>query len=159
MRTSNYKVKNIIISVYFVLIMFAVFLLILFNTFGDIENNSFTSTFIIWFIFIALFFLVHFISKYFEYDSDGLKVTVKNKGLLISEYFNYREHTVTFKKSRLVDFKMNNYIIYKELVLFIGNKKDHHINKERFNITLVTQKKRKFIRHSLIKMIKNNSKE
>ncbi len=159
MRTSNEKVKNVIISVYFILIVLAVLWLTIFRAFSDIDNNPIIAFFIIALAFIAVFLAVHFISKYFEYDSDGLKVTVTNKGLLLSEYLNYREHTIEFEKHRLSGFKINNYIIYKELVLFITSKGGHHAKKERFNITLVAKKKRKYMRQSLRKMVKQNRKE
>ena len=159
MRTSNEKVKNVIISVYFILIVLAVLWLTIFRAFSEIDNNPIVAFFVIFLIFIALFLTVHFISKYFEYDSDGLKVTVTNKGLLLSDYLNYREHTVEFDKPRLSGFKINNYIIYKELVLFIDSKKGQHVKKERFNITLVAKKKRKYMKQSLRKMVKQNRKE
>ncbi|OBX24161.1 MULTISPECIES: hypothetical protein [Bizionia] len=159
MRTSNEKVKNVIISVYFILIVLAVLWLTIFRAFSEIDNNPIVAFFVISLIFIALFLTVHFISKYFEYDSDGLKVTVTNKGLLLSDYLNYREHTVEFDKPRLSGFKINNYIIYKELVLFIDSKNGQHVKKERFNITLVAKKKRKYMKQSLRKMVKQNRKE
>lgn len=159
MRTSNEKVKNVIISVYFILIVLAVLWLTIFRAFSDIDNNPIIAFFVIAGIFIAVFFSVHFISKYFEYDSDGIKVVVTNKGLLLSEYFNYREHHIEFEKSRLTGFKINNYFLYKELVLFIASKNGNHVKKERFNITLVAKKKRKYMRQSLSKMVKMNRKE
>ncbi|SFN68200.1 hypothetical protein SAMN04487989_102406 [Bizionia echini] len=159
MRTSNEKVKNVIISVYFILIVLAVLWLTIFRAFNEIDNNPVVAFFVIALVFILLFIAVHFISKYFEYDSDGLKVTVTNKGLLLSDYLNYREHTIEFEKTRLSGFKINNYFIYKELVLFIVSKNGHHIKKERFNITLVAKKKRKYMKQSLRKMVKQNRKE
>ncbi len=159
MRTSNEKVRNVIISIYFILIVLAILWLTIFRAFSAIDNNPIIAFFIIAFAFLAIFLAVHFISKYFEYDSDGLKVTVTNKGLLLSDYLNYREHTIEFEKPRLKGFKINNYIFYKELVLYIASKDGHHEKKERFNITLVAKKKRKYLKQSLRKMVKQNRKE
>ncbi|MGY0392406.1 hypothetical protein ACW5R3_07635 [Bizionia sp. KMM 8389] len=159
MRTSNEKVKGVIVSVYFILIVLAVLWLTIFRAFNSINNNPIVAFFIVAFVFLSLFVAVHFISKYFEYDSDGLKVIVTNKGLLLSEYLNYREKTIEFDKSRLSGFKINDYVVYKELVLYIRSKNGHHIRKERFNITLVARKKRKYMRQSLTKMVKQNRKE
>jgi hypothetical protein len=157
MRTNNDKVRNVIISVYFILIVLAIILATVFSAFSHLSPNPLMTFFVLVFSFGAIFFMVHFIAKYFEYDSDGLKVVVTNKGLLLSDYFNYREHTVEFSKDKLSGFKFNNYLFYKELVLLIKDKHGH-TKKERFNVTLVSNKKRRYIRQSLTKMIKLNRK-
>lgn len=157
MRTNNSKVKNIIISVYFILIVFAIFLATVFSAFSHLTSNPLLTFLLILGGFLILFFSVHAISKYFEYDSDGIKVILINKGLLLSDYFNYREHLLEFDKSRLVAFKFKNYFVYKSLTLYIKNSQGH-TKKETFNVTLVTKKKRRYIRQSLSKMIKENIK-
>ena len=73
-----------------------------------------------------------------EYDSDGAKVVITNKGLLLSEYLNYREHTIEFEKRELSGFKFNDYIIFKTLVLHLKTR--HGKKKARFNVTLVSKK-------------------
>ena len=157
MRTNNLKVKNIIISVYFVMILLAILASTVFSAFSHLSSNPTLIFLIILLAFIALFFLVHFISKYFEYDSDGIKVVVINKGLLLSDYFNYREHKVEFSKENLLAYKFHDYVIYKTLNLYIKDRKGNK-KKETFNVTLVAKKKRKYIRQSLSKMIKLNRK-
>jgi len=157
MRTNNSKLKNVIISVYFLLILFAIVLATVFSAFSHLSPNPTLTFFILFFGFIGLFLFVHRISKYFEYDSDGIKVVVINKGLLLADYFNYREHKLEFSKENLVAYKFNNYIVYKSLSLYIKDRKGNK-RKETFNVTLVAQKKRKYIRQSLSKMIKLNRK-
>lgn len=157
MRTNNSKVKNTIISVYFILIVLAVILATVFKAFHDVTSNPTLTFLLIAFGFAALFFLVHFISKYFEYDSDGLKVVIINRGLLLSEQLNYREHRIEFEKQQLYAFKFNNYIIYKTLTLYLKDSHGHKF-KSTFNVTLVPRKKRRYIRQSLGKMIKMNKK-
>ncbi|TYA59062.1 hypothetical protein [Formosa maritima] len=157
MRTNNSKVKNVIVSVYFILIVFAILLATVFSAFSDLTPNPLITFFVIVLSFGAVFFIVHSIAKYFEYDSDGLKVIVTNKGLLLSDHFNYREHTVEFYKERLTGFKFNNYFFFKSLLLYIKDSKGH-VKKERFNVTLLSRKKRKYIRQSLTKMVKHNRK-
>ncbi|MFC4721947.1 hypothetical protein ACFO5O_06425 [Geojedonia litorea] len=157
MRTNNSKVKNVIISVYFVLIVFAIFLATVFSAFSDLTSNPTLTFFIILTAFIVLFFLVHFISKYFEYDSDGIKVVIINKGLLLSDHFNYREHRIEFSKENLLAYKFYNYLFYKTLVIYVKDRKGNK-RKEVFNVTLVNRKKRRYIRQSLSKMIKLNKK-
>ena len=155
MRTSNSKVRNVIISVYFLLILFAILLATVFSAFSDLTDNPTLTFFIIFIAFIALFVAVHYISKFFEYDSDGIKVVVLNKGLLLADYFNYREHKLEFSKQDLMGYKFHNYLVYKTLSLYIKDRKGHK-KKETFNVTLVAKKKRRYIRQSLSKMIKLN---
>ena len=157
MRTNNAKVKNTIVSVYFILIVLVILLATVFSAFSHLASSS-KMTFLLIFIgFLILFLAVHFISKYFEYDSDGKKVLLINKGLLLADYFNYREHQLEFNKSRLKAFQFRNYLIYKSLTLYITNSKGQ-VKKETFNVTLVSRRKRRYIGQSLSKMIKNNTK-
>lgn len=157
MRTNNGRVKNVIISVYFTLIVFAVFFATVFSAFSHLTPNPYLTFFLLAGGFVILFFSLHAISKFFEYDSDGIKVVIINRGLLLSEHFNYREHVVEFDKSRLLAFKFKNYVVYKSLTLYIKSTKGH-TKKKKFNVTLVTKKKRRYIRQSLSKIIKSNLK-
>jgi hypothetical protein len=157
MRANNGQVKNIIISVYFILSVLAIVLATVFSAFSHLTSNPLLTFLIVFGGFLILFFSVHAISKYFEYDSDGNKVVIINRGLLLSEYFNYRAHQLEFDKHRLSAFKFKNYIVFKSLTIYIKNPKGH-TKKETFNVTLVTKKKRRYIRQSLSKMVKNNTK-
>lgn len=158
MRTNNGKVKNTIVSVYFILIVLAIILSTVFSAFREVTENP-GLTFGLFLVgFVVLFFLVHRISKYFEYDSDGVKVILLNRGLLLADHFNYREHKVEFDKDKLEAYKFNNYFIYKSLVLYINDSQGNK-NKSSFNVTLVARKKRKYIRQSLRKMVKENRKK
>ena len=155
MRTNNSKVKNTIVSVYFVLIVLAIVSAIVFNLFSDLTSNPTVVFVAISIGFIALFFLVHYISKFFEYDSDGVKVVVTNSGLLLSDNFNYREKKLEFNKEDIYAFKYKNYLIYRTLTLYVRDSRDKK-RAERFNVTLMSKKKRRYIRQSLTKMIKTN---
>lgn len=157
MRTNNEKVKNIIISLYFIIIVFGILILTLFNVFRDVSKNPTVTLLIILFALIALFVITYRVSKFFEYDSDGIKVVFLNKGLLLSEYLNYREHKLELDKDKLIGFKFNNYYFYKTLVIYYLS---HHNNKksEVFNVTLVNRKKRKYIKQSIRKIVKQNIK-
>ena len=101
MRTNNSKVKNTIVSVYFIVIV----LIIVFATLSRVFTDFTTDTAFIMggvvIVFIGIFFLVHHISKYFEYDSDGDKIIIVNRGLLLSDRFNYREKRLEIEKHQL----------------------------------------------------------
>ena len=87
MRTNNSKVKNTIISVYFILIVLVIMATTLLSYFEDLYENPTLTVFGIIAVFAFLFFMTHRNAKYFEYDSDGAKVVILNKGLLCN-YLN-----------------------------------------------------------------------
>ncbi|MCF1191787.1 hypothetical protein LRR18_09330 [Mangrovimonas sp. AS39] len=157
MRTNNAKVRNVIVSVYFILIVVGILLAVVFKAFSDLSKNPLITSLVITVVFSLIFFLFHFISKYFEYDSDGMKVVITNKGLLLADHFNYREKTVDFDKRQLAGFKFRNFIFYKTLVVYLKSDRGNH-KSESFNVTLVARKKRKYIKQSLSKIIKLNAK-
>ena len=158
MRTNNSKIKNVIISVYFVLIVMAIFSAVMFKTFSNISSDPFIVLFVIALIFGGIFFLVHYVAKYFEYDSDGRNVIVINRELLLTERFSNKEHMIEFEKEQLVGFKFHNFFVFNSLVLLVKSKRGH-TKKERFNVTLVSKLKRRDIRQSLTKTIKENRKK
>ncbi len=155
MRINNIKVKNVIISTYFFLVIIALILSTLFSAFSEVSTNPILTFIIIFFGFSALFLMLFGLTKFFEYDSDGVKVVVINKSLLLSEYLNKKEHVVEFEKKKLIGFKFQNFIVYKRLVLYIINSRGHR-KKEIFNVTLVQHKKRKYVKQSLNKIVRNN---
>ncbi|WP_111682671.1 hypothetical protein [Winogradskyella tangerina] len=153
MRTDNRKVKNTVVSIYFVLIVFGILMITVFKSLDFFVDSTF---FIILGLFVILV-LFHSIAGYFEYDSDGAKIVILNKGLILTEYINYRENKLEFSRQQLEGFKIKNYIVYKSLVVLIKNYDGTKI-KERFNVTLLKPKKLKYVRQSLRKTIKANRK-
>jgi len=153
MRTDNRKVKNTVISIYLVLIVLAILIVVVFKYLEIFIDSSL-------FVFSGLFLLLvifHFIAGYFEYDSDAYKVMILNKGLVLTVYLNYRQNQLEFARNQLVNYKVENFIIYKSLVVLIKNY-EGDIKKERFNVTLLKQKKLKFVKQSLNKIVKENRK-
>ncbi|MEY8849090.1 hypothetical protein AB9K26_09750 [Psychroserpens sp. XS_ASV72] len=108
-------------------------------------------------IFVVIFFIIHFISRYFEYDSDGKKVIVINRGLLLSDHFNYRQRVVEFDKKDLIAYSFKNYVIYRVLTLYLKDSRGGK-RRENFNISLVNRRKRRYMRQSLKKIVKANKK-
>lgn len=153
MRTDNRNVKNTIISVYFILIVFAMLVATVFNSMNLFDGNS------LYFIIALLLVLVavHFVARYFEYDSDGDKLIIVNQGLILTDYVNYRETRIEIFKKDLVGFKIHKYLFYRTLVVTMKNG-EGKIVKERFNITLLKRKKLKYVRQSLRKIVKENIK-
>ncbi|MBO3116881.1 hypothetical protein J4050_08990 [Winogradskyella sp. DF17] len=154
MRTDNRNVKNTVISIYFILIVLAILLFTVFRSLNVFTENTF-------YVFLGAFLMMvlfHAVASYFEYDSDGDKISVINKGLILTEYINYREKHVEFIRNELVGFKFRSFIIYKSLTLILKSK-DGTTRNERFNVTLVKRRKRRYVRQSLGKTIKLNKKK
>jgi hypothetical protein len=154
MRTDNRKVKNTVISIYFVLMVFAILLATVFKSLEVFVDSTF-------FVFLGVFIvlvLFHSIAGYFEYDSDGTKIVVINRGLILTEYVDYRQNKLEFTRNQLVGFKIKNFIIYKSLVLLVKNYEGQQ-TKERFNITLLKRKNLKYVKQSLNKIMKENRKQ
>lgn len=151
MRTDNRNVKNTIISIYFLLLLFVILWITVFQSYGLFPESSL-------YVFLGLLLVAvvfHFVARYFEYDSDGVKLVVINKGLILTEFVNYRENKIEVEKSKLVKYRINDYIIYKVLVISLKNS-EGTIYRERFNITLLKRKKLKYVKQSLRRMIKKN---
>ncbi|MDH7913979.1 hypothetical protein [Winogradskyella sp. SYSU M77433] len=149
MRTDNRKVRNTVISIYFVLILLTVLMATVFSSLELVENG----VFYVFLGFLVLLVLVQSIAGYFEYDSDGDKIIVINKGLILTEYINYRQKKIKFKRNQLVGFKIKNYFFYKSLVLQIKTHEDRVV-KYRFNVTLLKPKKIRYVKQSLRKIFK-----
>ena len=153
MRTDNRNVKNTIISIYFLLLIIAILWA---TVLRSIDSFSVSSIYVFVGLFIAVVY-VHFIARYFEYHSDGPEVIIMNKGLILTDFINYRQNKVELNKHKLVDYKVCNYLFYKFLVFFITNG-NGKISKEYFNVTLLKQKKLKYVKQSLRRIIKENLK-
>lgn len=133
MRINNAKIKGQVISVYFVLILIIIVLLTIFEVFVDIEEAEINPVLVfvmMMFVFLTLFIMVFKFAKYFEYDSDGLKAGIINKGLLATDNLKSKEHVLEFDKERLLSFKFQNLIFKRRLVLYILSKHGH--KKKRF---------------------------
>ncbi|MDO1500674.1 hypothetical protein Q2T40_11075 [Winogradskyella maritima] len=157
MRTDNGKVRGVIVSIYFIMVVLALVLATVFSAFKDLTDNAYKTFAVISVAFVLVFIIFYLVSKYFEYDSDGVKVVVENRGLLLSDRFNYREKRVEFYKKDLLGFKFNDYLVYKSLKLKLRSSNGKSKNCV-FNVTLVQKKKRKYIRKSLNKMLRENRK-
>jgi hypothetical protein len=152
MRADNRNVKNTIISIYFLLLVFIILWATVFRSFGMFPESSL-------FVFLAILLVAvvfHFVARYFEYDTDGVKIVIINKGLILTEFINYRQNKIEVAKHKLIGFKIHDYVIYKTLVISLKNS-EGHIYYERFNITLLKRKKLKYIKQSLRRMIKKNN--
>ncbi len=155
MRINNSKIKNTILSAYFLLVFAVIINMIVFGLFKDWMSNTTLEWILIIGFFIVLLIALHSVAKYFEYDSDGDVLVIINRGLIVSEIFNYREKIVEFPKEKLLYYKLKDYGIYKSLNLYIRS--GEHLQKRiKFNVTLVPKRKLRYLKMSLDKIVRNN---
>ncbi|MEM6720063.1 MAG: hypothetical protein AAF611_12135 [Bacteroidota bacterium] len=105
-------------------------------------------------VFIIIVF--YSTAKYFEFDSDGNVLTFINKGLFISNFINYREHRAEFPKEKLKRYRIQNYVLYSFLYVYVKSK-SNQIKRVRFNITLLSNRKKRALKKSLEKVLKHNN--
>lgn len=157
MRTSNIAAKNTILSIYFILIVVGIIIVVLFSSFREFSNQPLTTIAIIVAIYVMTFVAIHITSKFFEYDSDGMKVVITNSELFLTDYIKYKDYKAEFRKEELIAFKFKTYIFYKTLTIVVKNKIEGE-QKYTFNVSLLTPKKRRYIGQSLSKIVRANKK-
>ncbi|WP_299526302.1 hypothetical protein [Winogradskyella sp.] len=153
MRTDNREVKNTVVSIYFILIVLGILMITVFKSLEFFAD----STFIIILGLFVILVLFHSVAGYFEYNSDGAKIIILNRGLILAEYINYREKKVEIERHELLGFKIHNYLLYKSLVILYKTYNGSKV-KERFNVTLLKPRKLKYVKQSLSKTVKANRK-
>ena len=155
MRINNAKIKNTILTAYFLLLFAAILNMLVFGLFRSwIKNTNLEWGLIIAF-FVIVFVVLYSIAKYFEYDSDGDVLVIINRGLIVSEFVNYREKIVEFPKKKLLYYKLKDYGIYKSLNLYIRSGENRQ-KRIKFNVTLVPKRKLRYLKMSLDKVVKQN---
>ena len=155
MRINNSKIKNTILTAYFLLLFTVIIGMIVFGLFKNWIHNS-TLKYTVFIVFFALLFLVLYkVAKYFEYDSDGHVLVLLNKGFVVSELLKYREKKAEFPKSKPLYYKLNKYFFYKSLNLYIRSGEQYQ-KRIQFNVSLVSNKKLKYLKMSLDKVVKQN---
>ena len=155
MRINNQKSKKFVLSLYFVFAVIFVFASISFDLIRNLTGVAKYKYMVLFGVLILTLVFAHSVSKYFEYDSDGNVLVIMNKGMLLSEFFNYRENRAEFPKSKLLYYKLNNYGFYKSLNIYIKSN-DNRQKRLKFNVTLVSNKKLKYLKQSLDKVVKRN---
>jgi hypothetical protein len=155
MRFSNAKSKKWVPFLYFFLIIGSILVVAYFFLFReDVSQVK------IWYALplalLFIFVIFYSTAKYFEFDSDGNVLTFINKGLFISHFINYREHRAEFPKAKLKRYRIQNYVLFSFLYLYVRSK-TNHIKRVRFNITLLSSSKKKALKKSLEKVIKHNN--
>ena len=155
MRFDNAKSKKWIPFIYFFIATGSIIVMFYFFFFQE-ESHKISSWYgipILLFIFLVI---VYSSAKYFEFDSDGNVLTFINKGLFISNFINYREHRAEFPKEKLKRYRIQNYIIFSRLYLYVRSR-SNKTKRVQFNISLLSSRKKRALKQSLDKIIKHNN--
>ena len=156
MRFNNKKETNIVPSIYIIIV--AVFITNAFATveikYDDVPFNY--SSLIPNLLALLLAVYIFVVGKYFEFDSDGETLNFKSNGLLVSKFMHYREQRTEIPKSKLLDFKVENYFFFKRLQLFIRSRNKRGYRHYKYNITFLGGDKLKSLRQSLSKVVEHN---
>ncbi len=155
MRINNSKIRNTILTAYFLLLFVVIISMLVFGLFRNWISNTTLEWILIMGFFLGLFMALYSVAKYFEYDSDGDVLVIINKGLIVSEFVNYREKIVEIPKRKLLYYKLKDYGIYKSLNLYIRSGKNRQ-KRIKFNVSLVPNRKLRYLKMSLDKIVRNN---
>ncbi len=159
MRFTNKKETSVIPSIYIVVV--AVFIT---NAFASIElkydDTPFNySSLIPNLVALVIGIYIYIVGRSFEFDSDGETLNFKSNGLFISQFLRYREQRTEVPKSKLLDFKIENYFFYKRLHIFIISSNKRGYRHYKYNITFLSGKKRRSLKTSLRKVADKNKSQ
>lgn len=156
MRFNNKKETNIVPSLYIIIV--AVFITNIFAAveikYEEVPFNYYSLIPNLLAILLAIYLFM--VAKYFEFDSDGETLNFKASGLMVSKFMPYREHRTEIPKSKLIDFKIENYWFYRRLHIFITSRNKKGFRQYKYNITFLSSVKRKSLRQSLAKVVEQN---
>ncbi len=95
-------------------------------------------------------------NEYFEYDSTGMVVSIKNATIVKQELRPELVIAVEFPKNKLDHYKIINFILNKRLIIYL--KSEHHdgLKKNTFNITHLSDRRINALKQSLHKIISEN---
>lgn len=154
MRLSNHRVVKLIPGVYYFSVIL-LFLVIFLNQ--QLGKQLFPSDkyFFVALILVSLWLIyIYFAGKYFEYDSEGSLVSFMNRGAILSEFINYRTKIHEIKKEKIRSYKIINLLFYRRLIILYSTKNiDKNIT---INISMLSQKKTRYLKLSLDKIIAKN---
>lgn len=156
MRFNNKKETSLVPSIYIIIV--AVFIT---NAFASVElkydDTPFNySSLIPNLVALVIGIYVFIVGRYFEFDSDGETLNFKGNGLLISKFMHYREQRTEVPKSKLLDFKVENFFLYRRLHIYINSRNKKGYRHYIYNITFLGSKKSKSLKQSLAKVVERN---
>lgn len=154
MRFDNAKSKKWIPFLYFFIGIGGVLAILYFFFFRE-DHNQIKDWYSVPVLFAVVFGIIYSSAKYFEFDSDGNVLTFINKGLFISDFINYRERRAEFPKEKLKRYRIQNYVIFSRIYIYVRSR-SNKTKRVHFNISLLSNSKKRALKKSLDKVIKHN---
>jgi len=155
MRFSNASSKKWVPFLYFFLVIGSIIVMTYLLLFRD-DFNKEKLWYVIPVLLVFIMLVFYSTAKYFEFDSDGNVLTFINRGLFISNFINYREQRAEFPKEKLKRYRIQSFIIFSFLYVYVKSK-SNHIKRVRFNISLLSNSKKRALKKSLEKVLKHNN--
>jgi hypothetical protein len=158
MRLSNRKETKAIPAIYYFSVVIFFLLIFLYYEFG---NAMFGSKIIFFGILLSIIIIQIYIytcGMYFEYDSDKNLLNIANKGMVLSNFIDYRNKKVKVKRDEIINYKIYNFIIYRKLVIEAKDSKGKQY-KRHINLTFLKPKKFKLVKKSLDRFIRKKQVE
>lgn len=156
MKFNNTKETGVVPSIYMILVA-----VLITNTFASIEirydDVPFNySSLIPNAIALLVGIYVFIVGRSFEFDSEGETLNFKSNGLLVSKFIQYRDQRTEVPKSKLKDFKISDYLIFKVIHVYIHSRSRKGYRHYKYNITFLSWEKTRYLRTSLSKILQRN---
>lgn len=156
MRLSNNKETSIIPGLYYFSLV--IFLLTIF-LYQQLGREVFRKEEHFYYTLLGIFLLqvyIYVCGKYFEFDSEGEIVTIVNKGMILSNFINYRNSHIEIRRDRILGYKYYNFFIYRRLVILAKDSNGKEYQKH-LNVSFIKPKKIKLVRTSLQRLVNKNN--
>lgn len=144
--------KSIYQTILFILVAIFLFIISTEFLFKDYEMAKYG---LIVFIVLLLIYIFRG-NEYFEYDSTGMVVSIKNDSIIKEEFRPEQLVAVEFPKEKLDHYKIQNYLIHKRLNIYLKSSHHNALVKNSFNITHLSPRRIHALKQSLHKIISEN---
>lgn len=155
MRLTNYRITKLIPGIYFFSIVLGLIILFLYQLMGNQFLPSIKYLYAIEALILFVLVLTYVNGRYFEFDSEGALVGFYTRGVILSEMISYRDKRFDLKREYIKSFSIRNYLIYKQLNIHYDSLNRNQ--KIKFNISLLSPRKTRYLRKSLSKLVKENA--
>lgn len=92
---------------------------------------------------------------HFIYDSEGEVINIRNPNAFLAKFFALEEKPLEIPKGKLLDFKIENFILKKNLILYINSKSSARgYIKSKYSISYLNKNQIHALEASLRKIIK-----
>lgn len=156
MRLTNYRATKFLPGIYFFTIVLGIVTFFLYQLMGKQFLPSIKYLYALESLVVIALIYTYINGKYFEFDSEGALIGIYTRGVIFSEVINYRDKRFDLKREHIYKYSILNLFFYKRLTLYY--KSSTRKQKIKINITLLSPRKTRYLRKSLSKLVRQNSK-